>query len=348
LLGEPPMIQTPRTTVAGTVRRVVEVGVRQGIEQEALHRHAGFPLGCLDEPEGRVAIERLFGLWTYLAKQLHDAALPIRVAEQPRLEDLHVLGFALMTAPTTRDALRTLVRHGSLLTTSGTWDVRASGRSVEIRWLRSSPSTLAHRLTNETAVAQLVGGLRQLAGPGFNPLQVSFRHAAPANVAAHHVFFRCPVSFDAEEDCVTTARDMLDSISPWANASLWGYVCRDAEARALRLAPRSISEVVLDEVLRGLAHSNESAPALDTVASALGTTERTLRRRLHAEGTTFRALTDRARRERVGELLRGHAVSVTQVAFEAGFSDASALTHACRRWFDCGPRELRARLQNGV
>lgn len=39
------------------------------------------------------------------------------------------------------------------------------------------------------------------------------------------------------------------------------------------------------------------------------------------------------------------AATVTETALKLGFSDTTAFTHACQRWFGCAPRELRARLR---
>jgi AraC-like DNA-binding protein len=79
---------------------------------------------------------------------------------------------------------------------------------------------------------------------------------------------------------------------------------------------------------------------MTAVAATLGTTERTLRRTLASTGASFRLLVDEARRDRALELLSATPGSVTRVAFDTGFSDTSAFTHACQRWFGRPPREV--------
>jgi AraC-like DNA-binding protein len=86
----------------------------------------------------------------------------------------------------------------------------------------------------------------------------------------------------------------------------------------------------------------EGAPTIDAIAAELGTSERTLRRRLRDHGVTFRALVDEVRRERARALVAGGGRPLIEVALEVGFSDASAFSHAFRRWFGHAPRELRA------
>jgi AraC-like DNA-binding protein len=333
----------PRTVVAGTVRRIVEYGLAKGVEPRRMRRDAGIDAGAVEPGDGRVSTDNLFGLWECLARTLREPAVPIRVAERARLEDLHVLGFAIQTAPTLAHGLKTLFDYGCLLTTSGTWSLVTSGTRAELVWRRPTTATLGVRLSNETAVAQCVGALRQLLGSDFDPVEVRFRHDRPADVSSHDAFFRARVRFGAKNDGVVISRDLLDAASPGANAALWGYLCRDAAARSERVRSGSFSDLVLDAVVRSLDDAPNRVPSMTDAAAALGTTERTLRRRLSDEGTSFRALVEGARRERTLALLEGGGVSLTAAAFEAGFSDPSALTHACRRWFGRTPRDLRAR-----
>jgi AraC-like DNA-binding protein len=73
-------------------------------------------------------------------------------------------------------------------------------------------------------------------------------------------------------------------------------------------------------------------PRLSEVASELGTSERTLRRRLAEAGTGYRALIDDVRRERALMLAHEGVHSVTAIAVQVGFADMTAFTRAFRRW----------------
>ncbi|KYF77608.1 hypothetical protein BE17_26770 [Sorangium cellulosum] len=92
-------------------------------------------------------------------------------------------------------------------------------------------------------------------------------------------------------------------------------------------------------VARALSSAEGGLPTLDDEARSLGTTERTLRRRLQAERTSFRKLVEEVRCDRAADLLARS--SVTETALRLGFLDTTAFSHAFRRWFGCPPRELR-------
>ena len=83
----------------------------------------------------------------------------------------------------------------------------------------------------------------------------------------------------------------------------------------------------------------DGAP-MEQVASALGMTERTLRRRLAAEGTGYREVVDEVRRGLADQLL-AVGLPVADVATRLGYSEAAALAHAHHRWTGTPPSSRR-------
>jgi AraC-like DNA-binding protein len=69
---------------------------------------------------------------------------------------------------------------------------------------------------------------------------------------------------------------------------------------------------------------------------------RTLSRRLRAEGTGFRRITDEVQFEIASQLLRNRRITFGQIATTLGFSELSAFTRAFRRWSGQTPTTWRA------
>ena len=85
----------------------------------------------------------------------------------------------------------------------------------------------------------------------------------------------------------------------------------------------------------------EGLPGPAQVARRLGMSERTLHRRLAADGLTFRAIVDRARRETAESLLALPDHTLAEVAYLTGFSDQSAFQRAFKRWSGQTPLAFR-------
>jgi len=80
------------------------------------------------------------------------------------------------------------------------------------------------------------------------------------------------------------------------------------------------------------------------VADALSLHPRTLQRRLRDEGTTFEAIKDEARKDLAQRYLAYPDVPLAQVTAVLDYSEQSALTRSCQRWFHTTPSTLRANL----
>ena len=75
----------------------------------------------------------------------------------------------------------------------------------------------------------------------------------------------------------------------------------------------------------------EGEPTLGRVARRLGVSARTLQRRLHECGTSFRGVVDEVRSAEAARL-RERGERVGTIAELLGFSEESALRRAFRRW----------------
>ena len=76
-------------------------------------------------------------------------------------------------------------------------------------------------------------------------------------------------------------------------------------------------------------------------ASLCGLHERTLHRRLRAEGTSFRELLNQVRQAVSQHYLTGTALPISDIAIALGYSSTGAFDHAFRRWFDESPGKWR-------
>jgi AraC-like DNA-binding protein len=100
----------------------------------------------------------------------------------------------------------------------------------------------------------------------------------------------------------------------------------------------SLAGRVRVELTRG-----DAGATLERVARRLGASTRTLKRRLAEEGTSFRAISDEARRQKALLLLDDRRVPLAEVAERLGYSDVANFTRAFRRWTGKSPGAFRGR-----
>ena len=87
-------------------------------------------------------------------------------------------------------------------------------------------------------------------------------------------------------------------------------------------------------------------PGMANAARRLGMSERSLRRRLAAEGTSYREVVRVALEAKAGRLLRDPARSIKETAAALGFADTAAFHRAFKRWTGVTPLEYRRRTRS--
>ena len=290
--------------------------------------------------ERRIPIETYYELWALVTRALREPSLPVALAQSVRIEDFGVFGFALMTAGSGREALARTARYVRLITDSGHWELVEGKRSARLRWCREGERTLGHRLANESAIAELVHGMRQVLGAQFSPARVTFRHRGAFDLARHRAFFACPIVFGADEDGFEFERAILDAVPPAANPALGHYLAEQVESL--------LGRVPTDDDLVARARQAVAAalasgpPASGRIAKNLGLSDRGFRRRLEEKGTSFRALVADVRKSRADDLLRNSRVTVGEVAFLLGFAGVDSFSRAFKRWSGASPSDFRA------
>jgi transposase-like protein len=259
------------------------------------------PEGLRDH-DARLSLSRVYALWDHLARELRDPGLPLHVVAKKRVEHLRILGFLVATSGDGWEALGHAIRYGSLLRTPGSWSLKR-GTSTRIEWAAPAGSPeLGYRICNEAAVAMFLRSLRLLAGKSFHATQAAFVHPGPADARAHDEFFGCHVEFGGAYSGFELQDSHVEAIVPTsANAALAEFFAEQAEALRARVdvAPGLTAEVRSALVERLL----EGGCDMATIARRLGSHPRTLRRKLKAEGTSWSALLDDARREHATRLL---------------------------------------------
>ena len=86
---------------------------------------------------------------------------------------------------------------------------------------------------------------------------------------------------------------------------------------------------------------SEGQPSLETVASELGVSSRTLQRRLREENTSFAQVVEALRKQIAPTLLSDESLAIYEIAYLLGYADPSAFFRAFRRWHGRSPAAHR-------
>ena len=178
--------------------------------------------------------------------------------------------------------------------------------------------------------------IRSAAGQKWRPRRICLQ--APETSAFRIVdgLEDCEVSFNEDHTAIAFPRRLLHL--SW---------CSRSQSKSSDATPDdelTVGERTLAESLRRLLKyrlGNYGLPTLEEAAEMTGMSQRTIRRRLYLEGTTYRKLMDRIRFDSAQEMLVDGGLSVRHIAFELGYSGANNFIRAFRRISGMTPTEFR-------
>lgn len=250
-----------------------------------------------------------------------------------------LMGFALMSADTLGAAVETGVRFQNLSGAMVVWSAGQADDGYTLWADLPDPAVdpgVGTFLVQE-AFASVATVTRSTLGD-FRPRQVDFAFPAPPDTTPFADLFRCPVRFSAPRNGLVFPAASVRSEMPARDPVTFSSTLAVLESQ---VASRRSRQDLLEVLEISVAQSLPSVPTFAEQARRQATGERTLRRRLAECGTTYEALVDGVRRERVEQLLRQPELTLTDITRRTGFSDVRALRRAIRRWHDMTPLQLR-------
>jgi len=210
----------------------------------------------------------------------------------------------------------------------------------EVR-LVNAPSLADPDLSSEFTLAVFVGRFRTraLSAP-FAVEEVRLTRPPPARPTRHAALLGGPVSFGCATAALRLSPQTWSAALPGADPGLQATLQELAEHAGLGRASDGDLRLQIRSRLRLLLPEGHAAAA--EVAQALGLSERTLHRRLQAEGTSFRQVLEAFREAEAERLLGAGRIPLGELALWLGFSDQTAWNRAFRRWKGCSPTEWLA------
>ncbi len=329
---------TSETGRAEAIRRLVDEGEALGIPRAELLDAAQVEASALDDPDGRVPVSKYWDLWRFIAGEVPDPDLGLKLGQQVQVRDTGIVGYAMLHSSTLGGGLERLARYGKIFTQRADLSLEPAG--TQWRFIQHRPPLYRSlRQVTDGRIAAVLSVCRQITGRDLDPTLVRLPYPRPEDISVHRQLFRSDLDFGERTWSMDfRARDLALPLIA-ADETLAGYL---DEVAALRLEELPQDESFTDRVRRIVwAHLSEGQPSVARVASELAVSGRTLQRRLREEGHSFAELVETLRKQKAEALLKDKHLAIYEVGYLLGYSDATAFYRAFRRWYGKSPREYR-------
>jgi AraC-like DNA-binding protein len=320
------------------VRALVEAVDRgSGSRSELLANISG--IDRLDRVESRFEFPEFASLLERAVALTGDPALGLHMAEQTSESAFDSLAYLVAHAPTLRDAVAIVGQFGPLVIEGAcaTLRDRPGVVSIECAFPRATPT--ADRLLADLTLASFLRLARHLVGAKSMPRDVSFEHERPSYHRDYARLFGDTVRFGQETTAISFDREVADRSQLHQSPELYSVVRSEAERKLLRLAHGAGPTDRLREYL--LARPASRIPEVATAARDLGMSERSLRRHLAGENTSYRKIVQSTLEASARHMLREPHRTIQEIAAALGFVDARSFHRAFKAWTGKTPAQYR-------
>jgi AraC-like DNA-binding protein len=298
------------------------------------------PLSPLTEPKrGQpvlAGVESLVLLETAV-KLTGDPSLVIRLGQQIGIGSYGTFGFALMSCANLRESLDLLLRYGKVFFEPN-WEAHDHDGGLLLRLNLTLGTPLQQRLVAELCFSQLSAIGSSLYRGRLEGAELHFNFPEPSHASSYHSVLKAAVTFGCEHNQLLLPPQVLDT--PVRTASQSEYVVFHQQCQEMLHSLSSVEKTTA-AVRHVLIQSAGGFLDISQVAERLYVSERTLRRRLTAESTSFRATFDEIRDLLAREYLADTQLTVAEIAHLLDYSETVNFRRAFVRWNGVTPSEYR-------
>lgn len=320
---------------------LVESLAEAGADPDAALAGSGLRRVDLSNPAARMSARQLLAICRNALRLTDDPLFALRAGRRIHAPHLGYFGFALMCAATSREGLDCMRRYRALSTPIiGVGFREEAGRCVLTYFDSLDLPEDLFRFVLDFQMGIGVSLLKDTNGVAFSLDAVRVSYPEGADTGGREGLLEAPIAFGCDENQLIWDARWLDRPQPYAN-SLTAMMVRETCERLLASVQSQTGTA--GEVARMLVEAPGSFPGVEELAARLRITSRTLRRKLHAEGTSYASILASVRKSLAIEYLRTTRMKTDEIAEALGFSDVANFRHAFRKWTDRSPSDYRPR-----
>ncbi len=335
------MIVQSNTRTATTLRLLCEIAEEMGIGTAACLENTGVDPSNLTEPSALFAAEQeVQAIENFVRLAPKDAGLGTKFARRMHVHAFGIWGFAILTSPTLRAAVETAVEYAKLSSILSDLAMDENDGLAFLEFGMSGLPETIHRFILErhsTVGMTFISELLQ--DPEFEGFELWTTDADTSYARELSAVMQIPVMSSSTRNALAFPAESLSTTLPKSDPVTLNY-CLDQCKMLLEQIGGTLppwSQKVRDAVVDGIGMEQK----IEDIAERLAVTERTLRRRLTEEGTSFRHLYTDVRMMLANELLESAGLNVETVAWRVGYSETASFVRAFSKKFGTTPGEVR-------
>lgn len=303
------------------IARYLQCMKSRGFSPSQVLSGSGISEDTLCNPKAMVDAQQYQIVVTNMLALSNNEALGVELGQEMICPEMGVLGYAMMSSPTLRRAVNLWLSYSRVL--YGAF-VECAVTETQHSWTLETEVFLPYGPAYRFCVEEFLMFSRQL---GISLSQRSFEFARlelpfprPSTPPLYEALFSCPIQYNSGKFIISVVSPGLDTPVTTQNLELNRTYLGFCEKIAREIGSSTPLQIkIYNEFVR----HPEALPSMPQMAEKLCISERSLRRKLADEGSSYRDLLTNFRVELAKEYLQADHLSCKEIAFQLGFSDTS-------------------------
>ena len=325
------------SVIAGYTAPIGRALESQGLAKAAIFAQAGIATAERNDPLERLTSAQVTQLFAACVEATGDPYFGLSVARHIHATNIHALGYALMASRSLWEFCLRLERYFAIVSQAVVLRAKRTEDRVILCFDRR---TQLCGETEDAFLAFMLRFMRLLAGKPLMPFAIELMRDCPApGPRPYAEAFGILPGFGSAQGMVVFAAGIMDEQLAGSCPDLAQFNDRIASGCLARLARSDIVARTRAAIVEQLSSGNCTR---NQIARDLGLSQSVLQQRLSERGTGFHELMDETRGELALGYLQQPELSITEIAFLLGFTDASNFSRAFKRWTGKAPSSFRA------
>lgn len=328
------------------INSLIVAGESLGVDRQMILRQNNLSEQVLNDPLCRLSLVALMKVGQSIIHHTNEPALGLIAGQRSVLTALGYPGLLAMNASCLGESVAVLNRFEPLASRCNRGQSSLDARLIKPRL--NFYSIAPYNEYNLFVVDRVICGWYQviewLTGRSDLVASVQFEFDAPAYADQYQNYFNCPVKFGEECNSIQFAEKALDTPVVYHNPHLYSSLLDTCDQM---LEAISQTETIGQQVQKALGSMlHEGNPSLGEVAEQLSLPPWTLRRRLSEQGLSFHEILEELRKDLAINYVKNLKLSLGEIAYSMGFSNASAFQRAFKRWTGMTAGDYRKKLSS--
>lgn len=335
--GTIPFYRSPNG-VAILVRYMEE----HGVDPDAVLEGSCVLLADLDNPNHMITIEQEFQIIRKVAKMAPDPVAGLVTGRQYHVGVQGKVGAAAISSETLIDAIRLVFNYISLTLSYFHYELKVEGDLAFLEMKEIMDLQEARVFICERELVSIYRIAVDLLNQPVSVKEIRLTYDRPAHAGVYEKIFKCPVFFNSDKYMIVFDSEILFRQLPMSDS----LTKKIYEKECGELVENSRSRETVSGRLKCLIMMHrEGIPEFGQLAASMNMSERTLRRRLVDEGTSYKKLSAEIRKNKAMELLQASSFSIEQISIMLGYKDLPNFYRAFKLWTGVSPGKFRNSIQ---